>query len=72
MTTYPVDDLAGTERDAMEGLSGMSWLWLATGVLWIVASLVVLQFDDASITTVGVFIGVMFLFAVRRLHRLLA
>jgi uncharacterized membrane protein HdeD (DUF308 family) len=63
MTTYPVDDLAGTERDAMEGLSGMWWLWLVTGVLWIVAALVVLQFDSASITTVGVLIGVMFLFA---------
>lgn len=39
------------------------WMWLVTGVAWIVAALVVLQFDSASITTVGVIIGCMFLFA---------
>jgi uncharacterized membrane protein HdeD (DUF308 family) len=37
------------------------WLWLLAGILWIVAALVVLQFDQASITTVGVLIGIMFL-----------
>jgi len=36
------------------------WLSLVTGVMWIIASLVVLQFDQASITTVGVIIGLMF------------
>jgi uncharacterized membrane protein HdeD (DUF308 family) len=39
------------------------WFWLVTGVLWIVIALVILQFDQASITTVGVLIGIMFLFA---------
>jgi uncharacterized membrane protein HdeD (DUF308 family) len=39
------------------------WLWLVAGVFWIVAALVVLQFDKASVTTVGVLIGVMFLLA---------
>lgn len=39
------------------------WLWLVTGVAWIVASLVILQFEDASITTVGIIIGIMFVFA---------
>src|SRR4051794_27857243 len=38
------------------------WLWLVTGICWIIASLVVLQFDQSSITTVGVIIGVMFAF----------
>lgn len=41
----------------------MWWLWLVTGVAWIVASLVILQFDKASVTTVGVIIGCMFVFA---------
>jgi uncharacterized membrane protein HdeD (DUF308 family) len=41
----------------------MWWLWLVTGVAWIVASLVILQFDQASVTTVGVIIGCMFVFA---------
>jgi uncharacterized membrane protein HdeD (DUF308 family) len=39
------------------------WLWLVTGTAWIVASLVILQFDQASITTVGIIIGIMFSFA---------
>ena len=38
-------------------------MWLVTGVAWILASLIVLQFDQASITTVGVLIGIMFLAA---------
>ena len=36
------------------------WLWLATGIAWIVASLVILQFDGASITTVSILLGIMF------------
>jgi uncharacterized membrane protein HdeD (DUF308 family) len=36
------------------------WLWLVAGIAWIVASLIVLQFDHASITTVGVIVGIMF------------
>jgi uncharacterized membrane protein HdeD (DUF308 family) len=44
-------------------LSRMWWMWLVTGVAWIVAALVILQFDQASITTVGVIIGCMFVFA---------
>jgi uncharacterized membrane protein HdeD (DUF308 family) len=39
------------------------WLWLVFGILWIIVALVILQFDQASITTVGVLIGLMFLFA---------
>jgi uncharacterized membrane protein HdeD (DUF308 family) len=39
------------------------WLWLVTGTAWMVAALVILQFDAASITTVGVIFGCMFVFA---------
>jgi uncharacterized membrane protein HdeD (DUF308 family) len=39
------------------------WIWLLTGVAWILIALVILQFDQASITTVGVLIGLMFLFS---------
>jgi uncharacterized membrane protein HdeD (DUF308 family) len=39
------------------------WLWLIAGIAWIVIALVVLQFDRASITTVGVLIGLMFIFS---------
>jgi uncharacterized membrane protein HdeD (DUF308 family) len=51
-------------RDLREfgiGLSKLWWLWLVFGFLWIVIALVILQFDQASVTTVGVLIGAMFL-----------
>ena len=39
------------------------WLWLVCGVIWTIAALVILQFDAASVTTVGVIIGCMFVVA---------
>jgi uncharacterized membrane protein HdeD (DUF308 family) len=42
-------------------LSRLWWLWLVAGIAWIAIALVILQFDQASITTVGVLIGVMFI-----------
>jgi uncharacterized membrane protein HdeD (DUF308 family) len=37
------------------------WIALVAGIAWIVVALVVLQFDQASINTVGIIIGLMFL-----------
>jgi uncharacterized membrane protein HdeD (DUF308 family) len=48
-------------REAIRGISGLWWLWIAFGVGWTIVGLVILQFDQASITTVGVIIGIMFL-----------
>jgi uncharacterized membrane protein HdeD (DUF308 family) len=48
-------------REVGIGLSRLWWLWLVFGFLWIIIALVVLQFDQASVTTVGVLIGAMFL-----------
>ena len=42
-------------------LSKLWWLWLVAGIAWIAIALIILQFDDASITTVGVLIGIMFI-----------
>ena len=39
------------------------WMWLVTGTIWVVAALVILQFDAASVTTVGILVGCMFVFA---------
>jgi uncharacterized membrane protein HdeD (DUF308 family) len=39
------------------------WLWLVAGVAWIGIALVILQFDAASVTTVGVLVGLMFTLA---------
>jgi uncharacterized membrane protein HdeD (DUF308 family) len=51
------------ERGGADGLASLWWLWLLTGILWLVVALVILQFDQASVTTVGVLIGIMFLFS---------
>jgi len=50
---------AGT-RGAVRDVAKLWWLWLVLGVIWTVVGLVILQFDDASVTTVGVLIGIMF------------
>ena len=47
--------------DEDKAVSHLWWLWLVAGTAWIVIALVILQFDQASITTVGVLIGVMFI-----------
>jgi uncharacterized membrane protein HdeD (DUF308 family) len=40
----------------------MWWLWLVTGVIWVLAALVILQFDSASVTTIGILVGCLFVF----------
>jgi uncharacterized membrane protein HdeD (DUF308 family) len=51
---------AAEQPAAGREIASFWWLWLVFGVAWIVASLVVLQFDQASIATVGIIVGVMF------------
>src|SRR5215212_9165798 len=48
-------------EEAGIALSRLWWLWLTLGFVWILIALVILQFDQASVTTVGVLIGIMFL-----------
>jgi uncharacterized membrane protein HdeD (DUF308 family) len=50
-------------REVTREATGYWWVWLVSGIAWLVISLVVLQFDAASVTTVGVLIGFMFAFA---------
>jgi len=50
-------------RDTVREISGYWWVGLVAGIAWLVISLVILQFDSASVTTVGVLVGVMFLLA---------
>ncbi len=48
---------AGDVRDAAKAW----WLFLVTGCLWFIISLVVLRMNDRSITTVGVILGIVFI-----------
>jgi uncharacterized membrane protein HdeD (DUF308 family) len=47
--------------EILRGISRLWWLWIVFGVGWTIVGLVILQFDDASVTTVGVIVGLMFL-----------
>ena len=50
-------------RETVSNITGYWWIGLAAGIAWLVISLVILQFDKASVTTVGVLVGLMFLLA---------
>jgi uncharacterized membrane protein HdeD (DUF308 family) len=48
-------------REIVQGYSRHWWMWLVSGIAWVIIGIVILQFDAASITTVGVLVGIMFL-----------
>jgi len=39
------------------------WAWLVAGILWIVASIFILQFREGSVALVGIILGILFLVA---------
>jgi len=59
--TTPLD--VAVSAEAARNVAGFWWLWLVTGIAWIVAALAILQFDRASITTIGIIVGIMFVVA---------
>lgn len=53
-------------RSLRAGVREVTGYWpvlLAAGIAWVGAALVILQFDHASVTTVGILVGLMFLAA---------
>ena len=48
---------------ALWRMAGPWWLFLITGIAWLIISVMVLRFNPASINTVGILIGVLFLLA---------
>ncbi|HEX6713454.1 MAG TPA: DUF308 domain-containing protein [Thermoleophilaceae bacterium] len=48
-------------RDAARKLTGYWWVLVVAGIAWITAALIILQFNDASVKTVGVLVGLMFM-----------
>jgi uncharacterized membrane protein HdeD (DUF308 family) len=49
-------------RQVARDVPELWWLWLVAGIFWVAIAVVILQFDQASITTVGVLVGLLFLF----------
>lgn len=50
-------------RDATHEVTGYWWLWLVAGISWVIVAITILQFDTNSVRTVGIIVGLMFLFA---------
>jgi uncharacterized membrane protein HdeD (DUF308 family) len=61
-TNAPAGTVAGP-REVARAAADFWWVWLITGTAWAVGALVILQFDQASITTIGILVGFMFCFA---------
>lgn len=53
-------------RTALWRLPGPWWLFLLTGIAWLIIAWIALRFNPASVATVGVLLGVLFLFALFR------
>jgi uncharacterized membrane protein HdeD (DUF308 family) len=50
-------------REAAREVSGKWWHWLVAGIAWIAVALVILRFDAASVSTVGILLGMLFALA---------
>lgn len=61
MTTANPEFIDPDTRAFAHALSRTWWLWLVMGILWLIAAVVILQFDQASIKTIGWITGIMFM-----------
>jgi uncharacterized membrane protein HdeD (DUF308 family) len=50
----------GVLRESARKLTSYWWIVLAAGIAWVAIALVILQFNNASVTTVGILVGLMF------------
>jgi uncharacterized membrane protein HdeD (DUF308 family) len=48
-------------RSPIREATGLWWLYLVTGIAWLIIALVVLRFDTTSLATVGALLGALFL-----------
>ncbi len=48
-------------RESARRVTDYWWVLLIVGIAWVAVALVILQFDQASVTTIGVLVGLMFL-----------
>ena len=48
-------------RETARTVTGYWWVLLLSGIAWVAAALVILQFDSASVSTVGILVGALFL-----------
>jgi uncharacterized membrane protein HdeD (DUF308 family) len=60
MTARVKSTMAGRPA-ALAQLAGPWWVLLLTGVAWLVISMIILRFSTASVATIGLLLGVVFL-----------
>lgn len=58
----PVEALDEADKAAVSAMSKLWWLSLIAGIAWFIIGIVILQMDIESVTTVGLIVGLMFLF----------
>ena len=59
-----MDDVVDEDlREAAAMATSMWWLAIVIGVAWFLVALLVLRFDTTSVTTVGILLGCVLLFA---------
>ena len=58
-----LQDRARGARAALWQMAGPWWLFLLTGIAWLIIAWIALRFTPASVATVGALLGVLFLFA---------
>jgi len=51
------------EREVVREAAGRWWLFLVTGIAWLVFSLIIFRFDITSVTTIGILFGVVAIMA---------
>ena len=56
-------DIGSRTRAGLARLAGPWWMFLLTGIAWLILAWIALRFNPASIPTVGVLLGVYFLVA---------
>src|SRR6202007_920513 len=56
-------DVRSRTRAGLARLAGPRWMFLRTGIAWLILAWIALRFNPASIPTVGVLLGVYFLVA---------
>jgi uncharacterized membrane protein HdeD (DUF308 family) len=51
------------EREVLREAAGRWWIFLVTGIAWLVFSLIIFRFDITSVTTIGILFGVVAIMA---------
>jgi ZIP family zinc transporter len=58
MTTFDLE-----EREAVAEFGRAWWIFLVTGILWFLVSIIILRFDYTSVSAISILFGIVAIFA---------